>query len=83
MGRRSSMTRSSKTSVDSSGRRIEIREMMKDGNSIKERYVEGKLAARWINGDRTAIVDRPQPGRIGGEGKKKRKSRKKQTKSEF
>mmetsp|Transcript_14356 Transcript_14356/g.26423 ORF Transcript_14356/g.26423 Transcript_14356/m.26423 type:complete len:288 (+) Transcript_14356:90-953(+) len=51
---RRSVSKSSKIIIEN-GRRVEIKELTKDGNSIREKYVEGKLKERWINGEPSEV----------------------------
>ena len=63
------MSKSSKIIIEN-GRRVEIKELTKDGNSIREKYVEGKLKERWINGEPSEVgVEKLTSGR----GKKRKK----------
>ena len=50
-------------------------------NSIKERYVNGELAARWVNGEQTAVGGGAgEPGRIEAEGRRENKKKRNKTK---
>ncbi|GMH99591.1 hypothetical protein TrLO_g13896 [Triparma laevis f. longispina] len=75
---RSSVSKSSKV-ITENGRRIEIKEMMKDGNSIKEKYVDGVIDQRWINGEVSEVERVETLGGNTGAGKKRKKKRKKKT----
>lgn len=75
---RSSVSKSSKV-ITENGRRVEIKEMMKNGNSIKEKYIDGAIDQRWINGEVSEVERVEKLGGNTGAGKKRKKKRKKKT----